>query len=322
MRDAQRRSFAAAAAELGMSPSAVSHAVRQVEERLGASLFNRTTRSFALSEAGQALIESVSPALREIDEKFAQIRALKGRVSGLLRINAPRIALPLVITPLARALAERFPDLTLEVYADDALSDIVGSGFDAGVRLGGFIAEDMATARLTPPLKTALVASPAYLAERGRPKAVGDLKNHNCIGFRLSSSGRVYRWELREAGRDVTIETRSTILTNDSAHARDLAFGRRRRRLYVRSRRQGRHRGGTPDWRLARDGDRGAWALLVLSQSRREYAQVARLHRYGEGAPESQGTGKTRIDRRLYRVRKFDRGSSRLDNHLSRLPAF
>jgi DNA-binding transcriptional LysR family regulator len=221
---AQQRSFAAAAAELGMSPSAVSHAVRQVEERLGASLFNRTTRSVALSEAGEALIESVSPALRDIDEKFAQIRASRGRVSGLLRINAPRIALPLVITPITLTLAKRFPDLTLEIYADDALSDIIGAGFDAGVRLGGFIAEDMATSRLTPPLKTALVASPAYVAERGRPKAIGDLKDHNCIGFRLPSSGRVYRWELKEAGREATIETRGTVLTSDSLHARDLAL--------------------------------------------------------------------------------------------------
>ena len=120
-----------------------------------------------MSEAGLGLIDTASPALQEIDEKFEQIRALRGRVNGLLRINAPRIALPLVITPLAGLLAKRYPDLTLEVDADDALSDIVGAGFDAGVRLGGFIAEDMATARLTAPLRTILVASPAYLTQWG-----------------------------------------------------------------------------------------------------------------------------------------------------------
>jgi DNA-binding transcriptional LysR family regulator len=222
---ARRGGFAAAAVELGMSPSAVSHAVRLVEERLGASLFNRTTRSVALSEAGRALIETASPALREIDEKFEQIRALKARVSGVLRINAPRIALPLVITPLAAALAKRYPDLVLEIDADDALSDVVGGGFDAGIRLGGFIAEDMATARLTAPLRTVLVASPAYLAERGRPKTISDLKDHNCIAFRLPSAGRIYRWELKDARRDVAIEVKGTAVINDSLLARDLALG-------------------------------------------------------------------------------------------------
>ncbi len=221
---ARRGGFAAAAAELGMSPSAVSHAVRQVEARLGAALFNRTTRSVALSEAGRSLIETASPALQDIDEKFEQIRALKGRVSGLLRINAPRLALPLVITPLAPVLAKRYPDLILEIAADDSLSDIVGAGFDAGVRLGGFIAEDMATARLTPPLKTILVASPAYLSERGKPKSVDDLKNHNCIGFRLPSSGRLYRWELKDGARDVAIEIKGTMIVDDSLLARDLAL--------------------------------------------------------------------------------------------------
>jgi DNA-binding transcriptional LysR family regulator len=221
---ARRGGFASAAAELGISPSAASHAVRQVEERLGAALFNRTTRSVALSEAGKALVDAASPALQDIAERFEQIRALKGRVSGLLRLNAPRVALPLIVTPAARAMAKRFPDLTLEVHADDALSDIVGAGFDAGVRLGGFIAEDMATARLTPPMQAIIVASPAYLGERGRPKTIGDLQGHNCIGFRLPRSGAIYRWDLTDAGRDIAIEIKGTIVINDPLYARDLAL--------------------------------------------------------------------------------------------------
>jgi len=220
---ARRAGFAAAASELGMSPSAVSHAVRLVEERLGAPLFARTTRSVALTEAGRALVEAAGPALRDIGERVERIRAAKGRVSGLLRLNVPNVALP-ILTPVVGAMAQRFAAVTVEVYADDAIVDIVAAGFDAGVRLGEMIAEDMVATRLTPPFAAIIVAAPAYLAARGRPGSLADLKDHNCIAYRLITGGGLYRWELSDDGRDVTIESAGTAIVNHTLYARDLAL--------------------------------------------------------------------------------------------------
>jgi DNA-binding transcriptional LysR family regulator len=220
---ARRKNFAAAASELGMGPSAVSHAVRLVEERLGVPLFARTTRSVALTEAGAALVASAAPALQDIADRVERIRAVKGRVSGLLRLNVPRLALSMVMTSVVREMAKRFPDVTVEIFADDAIANIVEDGFDAGIRLGEMIAEDMITVRLTPPFRAILVASPAYLSERGRPKTIADLKNHNCIAYRLIKSGGLYRWELLDDGREVAVEATGSTVINDPMYALDLA---------------------------------------------------------------------------------------------------
>ncbi|AZO62894.1 MAG: LysR family transcriptional regulator [Mesorhizobium sp.] len=221
---ARRGGFALAAAELGMSPSAVSHAVRLVEERIGQPLFARTTRSVSLTEAGKALVETAAPALQDISERIDRIRAVKGRPSGLLRINASNIAIPLAVTPVIAAMAERYPEVTVEVFADQALVDIVGEGFDAGIRLGEMIAQDMITVRLTPPVKAVVVASPGYIGKHGRPRDVADLARHNCIGYRLVRSGGLYRWDLNENGKDVVVETRGTAIVTDSLAAIDLAL--------------------------------------------------------------------------------------------------
>ncbi|MBZ9768942.1 LysR family transcriptional regulator [Mesorhizobium sp. CA6] len=221
---ARRGGFALAAAELGMSPSAVSHAVRLVEERIGQPLFARTTRSVSLTEAGKALVETAGPALQDIAERMDRIRGVKGRPAGLLRINASNIAIPLAVTPVVAAMAERFPDVTVEIVADQGLIDIVGEGFDAGIRLGEMIAQDMVTVRMTPPFKAVIVASPAYVAKRGRPRDVADLANHNCIGYRLVRSGALYRWDLNDNGKDVVVETRGTTVVTDSLGAVDLAL--------------------------------------------------------------------------------------------------
>ncbi|MDX8524912.1 LysR family transcriptional regulator [Mesorhizobium sp. MSK_1335] len=221
---ARRGGFALAAAELGMSPSAVSHAVRLVEERIGQPLFARTTRSVSLTEAGKALVETAAPALQDIADRMDRIRGIKGRPSGLLRINASNIAIPLAVTPVVAAMAERYPDVTVEVFAEQGLVDIVGEGFDAGIRLGEMIAQDMITVRLTPPLKAVVVASPAYIGKHGRPRGVSDLANHNCIGYRLVRSGGLYRWDLHEDGKDIVVETRGTAVVTDSLAAIDLAL--------------------------------------------------------------------------------------------------
>lgn len=157
---ARRGGFALAAAELGMSPSAVSHAVRLVEERIGQPLFARTTRSVSLTEAGKALVETAAPALQDIGERMDRIRAIQGRPSGLLRLNVPNIAIPLSVTAVVAAMAERYPDVTVELLTDQGLVDIVGEGSDAGIRLGEMIAQDMITVRLTPPFRAVIVASP------------------------------------------------------------------------------------------------------------------------------------------------------------------
>ncbi|TPN66511.1 LysR family transcriptional regulator [Mesorhizobium sp. B1-1-1] len=221
---ARRGGFALAAAELGMSPSAVSHAVRLVEERIGQPLFARTTRSVSLTEAGKALVETTGPALQDIAERMDRIRGVKGRPSGLLRINASNIAIPLAVTPVIAAMADRYPDVTVEVFADQALVDIIGEGFDAGIRLGEMIAQDMTAIRLTQPFKAVLVASPDYIGRHGRPRDVADLANHNCIGYRLLRSGAFYRWDLNDNGKEVVVETRGTAVVTDSLAAIDLAL--------------------------------------------------------------------------------------------------
>jgi len=221
---ARRGGFAAAAASLGLSPSSVSHSVRLVEERLGVPLFARTTRSVALTEAGRILVEGAAPALQDIAERIEHVRAVKGRPSGLLRINAPSVALPIVVTELVRRMGGRFPDVRVEISVDNAIADIVADGFDAGIRLGEMIAEDMVAVRLTPPFAAIIVGAPAYLAERGRPATIGDLRRHNCIAFRRIRSGGLYAWELSEGGRDVAIESPGSVIVDDALYARDLAL--------------------------------------------------------------------------------------------------
>ena len=145
---ARRRSFAGAAAELGLGASAVSHAVRVVEQRLGLALFHRTTRSVSLTEAGEAFLARAAPALAELDDAVESLQALRGRVTGLLRINAPRVANPLVLTRLLVELGQRHPNLVVETTSEDALVDIVAGGYDAGIRLGEMISEDMVGMKL------------------------------------------------------------------------------------------------------------------------------------------------------------------------------
>ena len=166
---ARRGGFAAAAAELGMSPSTVSHAVKTVEDRLGMPLFARTTRSVSLTEAGNTFVAVIGPALTDIQEVVEHIRADKGKVTGLLRLNVPRVALPMAITAVIAQMTWRHPELTIEIASEDGLVDIVANGYDAGVRLGEMIGEDMVAIRLTPPFKAIMVAAPEYLAAKGEP---------------------------------------------------------------------------------------------------------------------------------------------------------
>ncbi|MDR7271102.1 DNA-binding transcriptional LysR family regulator [Pelomonas saccharophila] len=221
---AEKRGFAAAAQALGLSASAVSHAVRVVEDALGEPLFARTTRSVALTEAGERFLCSVGPALEDISSAVDHLNAARGEITGVLKLNSSRVASQMVLPPLLAKLAVAHPKLTVEVHDNDALVDVVAGGFDAGIRLGEQVAQDMVCVRLTPPFKALLVAAPDYLARRGAPARVAELAAHNCIGFRLLAAGSLYDWELREAGETVAVRTTGSAVITDASFARDLAL--------------------------------------------------------------------------------------------------
>jgi DNA-binding transcriptional LysR family regulator len=221
---ARHRSFVAAAAELGMSPSAVSHAVRTVEDRLATPLFARTTRSVSLTEAGARFLASVEPALADIHEAIERMTAERGEVTGLLRINTLRVVLDMALIPILATLARQHPRLTVEINADQTLVDIVAQGFDAGIRLRRAIQQDMVTTRLTGSFKAILVASRDYLDARGTPKSIADLQQHNCIGLRLGESGAIFDWELIDRKKPVVVKTSGTALVTDTMQALSLAL--------------------------------------------------------------------------------------------------
>ena len=221
---ARHRSFAAAAAELGMSPSAVSHAVRTVEDRLATPLFARTTRSVSLTEAGARFLASVEPALADIHQAIERLTADRGEVTGLLRINTLRVVLDMALIPILATLARQHPRLTVEINADQTLVDIVAQGFDAGIRLRRAIQQDMVTTRLTGSFKAILIASRDYLDARGTPKSIADLQQHNCIGLRLGESGAIFEWELIDRKKPVVVKTSGTALVTDTMQALSLAL--------------------------------------------------------------------------------------------------
>lgn len=220
---ARHRGFAAAAAALGMSASAVSHAVRTVEDRLGQPLFARTTRSVAVTEAGHRFLAAVGPAFDDVARAFESFEADRGAVTGLLRISASRVAAVLGLTPILTRLAAAHPGLTVEVQMEDAFVDIIARGFDAGIRLGEAVHQDMTIARLTPPFRAIMVAAPAYVAAHGAPMRVEDLATQNCIGFRMLGSGGLYEWDLRADGRDVRVPVRGSVVVTDATYAPHLA---------------------------------------------------------------------------------------------------
>lgn len=216
--------FAAAARALNMSPSAVGHAVRQVEERLGAPLFYRTTRSVALTEAGQHFVATIGPSLAEIERNLEVLRNARGEVTGTLKISASRVAALMGLTPILQDLAHRHPALTVEAHVNDAFVDIVAEGFDAGIRLGEAVQQDMVAVRLTPPFQAILVAAPRYLDLYGLPVSIEDLQRHNCIGFRMPSARSLYDWDLQRNGQNVQVPVCGSVVVTDATYARDVAL--------------------------------------------------------------------------------------------------
>ncbi|MEH3143855.1 MAG: LysR family transcriptional regulator [Methylobacterium frigidaeris] len=211
---ARHRSFRRAAAELAVSPSALSHALRGLEERVGVRLLNRTTRSVAPTEAGAALLARLVPALDEIARGVEDAAASLGRPVGLLRINAPRTACRLVLMPLVTRFLARHPGIRVEVASDDALTDVVRDGFDAGVRFGERVARDMVAVPLGGPQRFAVVAAPSYLAARGVPAHPDDLAGHACLRQRFPG-GAVFRWEFARGEEERALALDGPLLAGD-----------------------------------------------------------------------------------------------------------
>lgn len=221
---AEKRSFTAAAAALRVTPSAVSQTVRALEERVGVQLLQRTTRSVGVTEAGARFVERLRPAIDGVEEAFACVGELRDRPAGVLRLNVPRLGYEQILAPRLPAFLAAYPDLRVDLCVDDAFADIVGGGFDAGLRLGETLQRDMIAVKVSGPQRVAVVASAAYLARKGKPRHPRDLREHDCVNFR-QSRGAVYRWEFTERnGKDFDIAVDGRVLTNDGQVMVDAAL--------------------------------------------------------------------------------------------------
>jgi DNA-binding transcriptional LysR family regulator len=213
---AERRGFSAAARALGRSPSAVSQAVRALEQRVGVPLVMRTTRSVRLTEAGEALARKAAPAVASVGEAVEEAAGRAGEAAGTLRLTVGRIAVPLVVEPVLEKVLARHPRLAVDVSVDDRFVDIVAERFDAGVRLSESIEPDLAAVRITPPFRFVVVASPAYLARRGAPTDPGDLLAHDAIVYRSPTTGALQRWDLERKGRSRLVAVRGRVTCDDA----------------------------------------------------------------------------------------------------------
>ncbi|NWC92801.1 MULTISPECIES: LysR family transcriptional regulator [unclassified Pseudomonas] len=212
---AELKSFTQAAARLGVTPTAVSHAIKTLETRTGVVLFQRTTRRVALTEAGMTLYARLRPAAGEIDDALAALSGYRDRPMGTLRLTVPRLSGKLLIEPLIPRFREAFPDVVLDISLDDAAVDLVTQGFDAGIRLGESIDKDMVAVRLTPDLNWSVVGAPAYFAKAGTPATPEALTGHQTIGYRFLTAGTAHRWEFARAGRVFTVGVQGGLIVND-----------------------------------------------------------------------------------------------------------
>ncbi len=216
---AHEGSFTKAAAKLGVSQSALSQTVRNLEARMGLRLLARTTRSVASTEAGERLIGVIGPKLAEIEAELAALSALRNRPSGRVRISAGEHAADAVLWPAVQKLLPHYPDITVEIIVDNALTDIIAERLDAGVRLGEQVAKDMVAVRIGPDLRMAVVGAPAYFAGRKRPQVPQDLTGHNCINLRLPTAGGLYAWELEKGDRKLRVRVDGQLVISSAGLA-------------------------------------------------------------------------------------------------------
>jgi DNA-binding transcriptional LysR family regulator len=208
---ARHGGFRSAARELGVSSSALSHAVAALEERLAVRLFNRTTRSVSVTAAGEQFVTEIGLALRSIEHAVDEVGARASEPSGTLRLNTSPGAARLMLQPIILEYALRHPKVTFEVVTENALVDITGAGFDAGARLADAVPPDMIAVPIFPKLRMVVVGSPAYLSGRQLPASPADLRGHRCIGMRMAS-GRLYRWEFERRGETMLIDVQGNVI--------------------------------------------------------------------------------------------------------------
>lgn len=220
---ARRSSYAAAAKDLGVSTSALSQSVRQLETRLGVSLLTRTSRSVALTDAGLRLLENAGPAVDQALESLKTVKAKRGEVTGRVRLTVPCAAVTVVLARLLPRFIARYPKVELDVRVEDRLVDPVAEGLDAGIRLIESIDRDMVAVRLSPPDRLVVVAAPSYLENRGIPSKPTDLLRHDCIGVRWAATGEPWAWELERGKRMWRVPVRGPVITNDLSLTRLLA---------------------------------------------------------------------------------------------------
>ncbi|HEX4501533.1 MAG TPA: LysR family transcriptional regulator [Scandinavium sp.] len=220
---AHRQSFRAAARELGMSATAVSNAVAGLESRLKVRLFNRSTRSVALTPAGERYVERIAPAMAEIQRASEEITAVPDTPTGTLRINAPQESVSMLYEPLLEEYLTRYPQMRLEITSESRMVDIVAEGYDAGIRLAESVPQDMIAVPLTRDIRMLVVATPEYLAEHGTPHAPDDLKQHQSVGMRMSHGG-VYQWELERHQQKFSVNVPPRIVLNEMRAIRRAAL--------------------------------------------------------------------------------------------------
>jgi DNA-binding transcriptional LysR family regulator len=211
---AQHRSFRRAAGELGVTPSAMSQAVRALEARVGAALFIRTTRSVGLTEAGERFLSRAKPAFEELIAASEAARDLGQRPAGLLRLSVPRAVLPLLLEPLIASFCKAYPEIQVEIAASEQLIDLAAEGFDAGIRLGQLVAADMVAVRLTKPFPFVVVGSPDYLRRRKRPERIGDLRDHACLRMRRTN-GAIAPWSFADGNKAVEAIVSGPLIAHD-----------------------------------------------------------------------------------------------------------
>lgn len=220
---ARHRSFRKAAQEMGVTPSAVSHALAALEERRGVRLLNRTTRSVTLTAAGEDLFQTIAGPLQTIADASLNLDRLRDTPAGRVRINVLEDAAPLLLGPVMPEFVERYPDVELDISVTNRLVDVIAEGFDAGIRYGGTVPEDMVAQRLSPRLRWLAAASPGYLERFGKPSHPADLQEHRCVGIRLGNDA-LYRWDFERDGEEIAVETPGPISVDESHSV--VEFGR------------------------------------------------------------------------------------------------
>lgn len=216
LRVAARRSFSAAASDLGVSPSAISQTIKGLEARVGAPLFMRTTRSVGLTQAGEMFFERAAPAYSGLAEAYEAARNLGNRPAGRLRINLMRGAIQPMFEPILAGFCDAYPEIELEIFGDDGLSDLSAGGFDAGVRMGESLDADVIAVRLTSPFRFTVFGAPSYFERHGRPRDPADLRHHRCVRLRLASGG-LLPWSFMEGNREAEVPVTGPVIVNEQS---------------------------------------------------------------------------------------------------------